>query len=189
MTIEYSTSPRLSWTYKFTPPMQAGQARVRLESMHQEAKEGLGISKVTVNGISLSGGAWISILLCLALNVWLLVTPSSSIARTLRWQAPMFRPIFSLFSISPTSQNFGNAIKTFWCGSLGIAHFVEIFACLNPLLRRYNVKNPVTRFVWVRFASPLFLCLCPSQALQILTSFGSYRWSAVKSVDSQSGNL
>lgn len=149
MTLEYSQNPRQSWTYKFTPPMQAGQARVRLEAMHREAKEGLGISEVQVNYLSLSGSAWISVALCLALNLWLLLTPSPSIAHTLRWQAPIIRPILSLLSLAPTPENVGDAIKAFWCGSLGLAHFVEIFACLNPLLRRYNVKHPLTRFLYV----------------------------------------
>ncbi|GAA5834323.1 hypothetical protein JCM3766R1_005184 [Sporobolomyces carnicolor] len=151
MTLEYSQNPRQSWTYKFTPPMQAGQARVRLEAMHREAKEGLGISEVQVNYLSLSGSAWISVALCLALNLWLLLTPSPSIAHTLRWQAPIIRPILSLLSLAPTPENVGDAIKAFWCGSLGLAHFVEIFACLNPLLRRYNVKHPLTRFLYMLF--------------------------------------
>ncbi|GAA5912489.1 DUF2470 domain-containing protein [Sporobolomyces salmoneus] len=147
MTLEYG-SPRQSWTYKFTPPMQTGQARVRLEEMHREAKEGLGISDVEIDRLSLSPQAWFSILLCLALNLWLILTPAPSIAHIIRWQSPMFRPIFSLFSIAPTSQNIGNSIKIFWCGLLGVAHFAEIFACLNPLLRRYNVKSPLTRFFY-----------------------------------------
>lgn len=151
MTIEYDQN--LSWTYKFTPPMQAGQARVRLEQMHREAKEGLGISDVVISQIHLSASAWLSLLLCLTLNVWLLVTPASSIAHTLRWQAPMLRPVLNLLSITPTLHNLGNAIKLFWVGSLGLAHFVEIFACLNPLLRRYNVKNPLTKFIYVGFLS------------------------------------
>ncbi|GAA5957056.1 hypothetical protein JCM3765_005392 [Sporobolomyces pararoseus] len=146
MTIGYDQN--LSWTCKFTPPMQAGQARVRLEQMHREAKEGLGISDVVISRVHLSASAWVSILLCLALNVWLLVTPASSIAHTLRWQAPMLRTFLQIFSTSPNPHNLGNAIKVFWIGALGIAHFVEIFAYLNPLLRRYNVKNPLVRVVY-----------------------------------------
>lgn len=150
MTVEYSENPRQSWTYKFEPPMQAGQARVRLESMHREAKGGLGISDVEINNFSLPVTVWVLTLLVLALDLWLVLTPSPSIARTLRWQQPLFRPILSFLGIRPDAQNLGDAIKLFCCGTLNLAHFIEIFACLNPLLRRYNVKHPLTRFLYVR---------------------------------------
>ncbi|GAA6022190.1 hypothetical protein JCM11491_002426 [Sporobolomyces phaffii] len=145
MTLAYSANPRESWTYKFSPPMLAGQARVRLEAMHREAKDGLGISDVVVDSVVLSPAAWLSVVLCLALNAWLVASTSASVAHVLRWQTPMFRPVLSALSIAPTARNLGTAAKVFWCGALNVAHFVELFACLNPLLRRYNVKHPLTR--------------------------------------------
>jgi hypothetical protein len=44
MVIEYGASNhRKTWRYKFEPPMYAGQARKRLEAMHQECRTGLGL--------------------------------------------------------------------------------------------------------------------------------------------------
>lgn len=44
MQIEYGKpGNRKTWTYKFQPPMYAGQARKRLEAMHQECRTGLGL--------------------------------------------------------------------------------------------------------------------------------------------------
>lgn len=44
MVIEYGPKEdRKEFTYKFSPPMYAGQARKRLEEMHQEARKGLGL--------------------------------------------------------------------------------------------------------------------------------------------------
>ncbi|GAA6058808.1 hypothetical protein JCM10212_001924 [Sporobolomyces blumeae] len=149
MSLEYGpASNRQKWTYKFQPEMEAGQARHRLESMHREAKEGLGISDVDLNRFFLAPSAWISLVVIVALFAWLTSTPAPSIAHTLRWQAPMFRPVLSALSIRPTPSTVGTSIKAFWLASLGIAHFVEIFVCLQPVLRRYNVKSPVVRALY-----------------------------------------
>jgi hypothetical protein len=44
MVIEYGPKEdRKEFTHKFNPPMYAGQARKRLEEMHQEARKGLGL--------------------------------------------------------------------------------------------------------------------------------------------------
>lgn len=44
MVVEYGPKDdRKEFTYKFNPPMYAGQARKRLEEMHQEARKGLGL--------------------------------------------------------------------------------------------------------------------------------------------------
>lgn len=149
MTIEYGRSSRSNWNHSFTPRMEAGQARVRLEQMHKQAKEGLGISDVTINSLHLSPSAWVSTGLCLALNLYLLLTPSPTISHTFRWMNPLIRPILNALSLKPTQEMLGDSIRLFWCGSLGLAHFVEIFACLNPLLRKYNVKSPLVRFLYV----------------------------------------
>ncbi|GAA5931962.1 DUF2470 domain-containing protein [Sporobolomyces koalae] len=149
MTLEYSHNPRQSWTYKFSPPMQAGQARVRLEQMHREAKEGLGISDVVIDSFSLQLAAWFSVLFVLAINLWLVLTPAPSIARILRWQAPVLRPILSQLSITPTPTHLGNASKVASIGFLMVTHFVEVFACLKPIMRRYNVTNPLTQFLYM----------------------------------------
>lgn len=51
MSIRYGPAhARREWKYEFKPPMYAGEARKRLEGMHQEARQGLGI-------VSLSNGA------------------------------------------------------------------------------------------------------------------------------------
>lgn len=162
MTIEYGRSSRSQWNHSFTPRMQAGQARVRLEQMHKEAKEGLEISDISINSLHLSSSAWISTALCLALNLYLLFTPSPTIAHTMRWMNPVIRPILNALSLRSSPEMLGDSIKLFWCGSLGLAHFVEIFACLNPLLRKYNVKSPLTRFLYVS-STFSFSRLCRSE--------------------------
>lgn len=44
MTLEYGPpGQRKEYTHKFSPPMYAGEARKRLEAMHQEARKGLGL--------------------------------------------------------------------------------------------------------------------------------------------------
>lgn len=44
MTLEYGPEgKRKEYVHKFEPPMYAGQARSRLEAMHREAREGLGL--------------------------------------------------------------------------------------------------------------------------------------------------
>lgn len=44
MKISYGPAKsRREWTHEFSPPMYAGEARKRLEAMHQDARKGLGI--------------------------------------------------------------------------------------------------------------------------------------------------
>ncbi|GAA5875973.1 hypothetical protein JCM1840_006237 [Sporobolomyces johnsonii] len=150
MTIEYGKAgQRKTWTYKFEPPMMAGQARVKLETMHREAKEGLGLSDVVLDRFSLSASAWISTILLLALELWLLLTPPSSLAYTLRWQAPVIKPVLSLLDVKPTPDAIGTAVKTFWLGVILVAHLVEVPLCAVPIMRRFNVKSPIARTCYI----------------------------------------
>ncbi|GAA5918998.1 hypothetical protein JCM1841_002683 [Sporobolomyces salmonicolor] len=150
MTLEYGKAgQRKTWTYKFEPPMMAGQARLRLEAMHREAKEGLGLSDVVVDRFSLPASAWMSTMLLLALELWLLLTPSFSLAHILRWQAPVIKPVLSLLGFKPTPDAIGTAVKTFWLSVILVAHLVEVPLCAVPIMRRFNVKNHFARTCYI----------------------------------------
>ncbi|GAA6057532.1 hypothetical protein JCM3770_000571 [Rhodotorula araucariae] len=139
---------RREYTHEFDPPMHAGEARKRLEEMHQEAKVQLGISDATIDSIPLSISALVSIVACSALSYFLLTVRPSALAAFLPWQARAFAPLVALLGFAPTADSAGRAIKAFWVGGLAIAHVAEAYACLPQYFTQYNVKRASLRWTW-----------------------------------------
>ncbi|BGP38787.1 hypothetical protein JCM10449v2_002724 [Rhodotorula kratochvilovae] len=145
---------RKEYVHAFDPPMHAGEARKRLEEMHQEAKVKLGISDATIDSIPLSIPALISIFACSALSYYLLTVRPASLSSFLPWQARAFAPLLSLLGYAQTADNAGRAIKAFWVGGLAVAHVAEAYACLPQYFMQYNVKSAAQRWTW-RFLTVL----------------------------------
>ncbi|BGO96979.1 hypothetical protein JCM10021v2_000618 [Rhodotorula toruloides] len=140
---------RKEWTYEFSPPMHAGEARKRLEAMHQEAKVALGISDVTIDRVILPIGAYGGALLCTALTAAILYASPSRLSSTLKYQSHiLFAPIVRALGLKDSPRNIGRAIQGFWLVALYGAHLAEALYCLPPHLKAYNVKNKAVRMTY-----------------------------------------
>ncbi|KAL8286554.1 hypothetical protein RQP46_004571 [Phenoliferia psychrophenolica] len=165
MTIEHGKAgQRKSWVYKFDPPMQAGQARKRLEEMHQDARKALGISNVRVNEFKLATSTWVILAVTTAVEVGVLACPPAVFAHWTPWGVKQVAKVLPYFDAAPTQTNLGNGLKAaltlFWV----VAHLFEIQATLLPLFRKYSTTSSSTR-----------------TAYMIATFFGGFPvWSAMK---------
>ncbi|GJN87576.1 hypothetical protein Rhopal_000530-T1 [Rhodotorula paludigena] len=149
MKIAYGpANKRREWTYEFDPPMHAGEARKRLEQMHQDAKVKLGITDAVVDRVILSGPAYVGLVGMLALTYFLITVSPARLASFLPWQGQLFAPLLSLAQLPATKAYQGRAIKTFWLALIYAAHVLEVPACLEPLLVAYNVKKPAVRWMY-----------------------------------------
>lgn len=180
MRIRYGPkAARKEFTYEFSPPMHAGEARKRLEEMHAQAKVKLGIvrrpspslrlapasgrltlahvqSDAVVSGLPLSVPAIVGTLGLTYLAFLLATARPERVASWVPWQARAFAPLVKLAGLDPDAPaNAGRAIQAFWLGTLYLSHLVEVFACLEPYFRQYNVESAPLRFAWVRRTSPL----------------------------------
>ncbi|GAA6000138.1 DUF2470 domain-containing protein [Rhodotorula paludigena] len=139
---------RREWTYEFDPPMHAGEARKRLEQMHQDAKVKLGITDAVVDRVVLSGPAYVGLVGMFALTYTLVTVSPARLAGFLPWQGQLFAPLLSAAKLPATKVYQGRAIKTFWLAFVYGAHVIEVRACLEPLLIAYNVKKPAVRWAY-----------------------------------------
>ncbi|TNY24567.1 hypothetical protein DMC30DRAFT_413174 [Rhodotorula diobovata] len=150
MRIRYGPkAARKEFTYEFSPPMHAGEARKRLEEMHAQAKVKLGISDAVVSGLPLSVPAIVGTLGLTYLAFLLATARPERVASWVPWQARAFAPLVKLAGLDPDAPaNAGRAIQAFWLGTLYLSHLVEVFACLEPYFRQYNVESAPLRFAW-----------------------------------------
>ncbi|GAA5934873.1 hypothetical protein JCM3775_001662 [Rhodotorula graminis] len=140
---------RDEFTYEFSPPMHAGEARKRLEEMHAQAKVQLGISDAVVSGLPLSVPAIVGTAGIVALYYFLITVRPERLAAWVPWQVSAFAPVVRLAGLDPNSPaNAGRAIKAFWLGLFFVVHAIEVPACLEPQIKRYNVESPLLRLAW-----------------------------------------
>ncbi|GAA5882687.1 hypothetical protein JCM3774_002813 [Rhodotorula dairenensis] len=152
MAIAYGPAhARRQWTYEFKPPMYAGEARKRLEAMHQDARNGLGISQVVLDRVVLTPGGLISAFVCTAVVLLFLVPAPETIASAFSFQAQYLSHLLRLVGVrNPFDpRTTGRVISLLWSGILVVAHVAETQFCLKPLLRTYNVKKPSVRFTYI----------------------------------------
>lgn len=171
MTIDHGpANRRKSWTMKFEPPMLAGQARKRLEQMHQDARAGLGLvrpykrarpkeeltwvplsqSEATIDHFSLGFGDKVTLLISILIWVALLVSPPSLLLSYIPWAANHVRTIISYLGIASSEDRVGHGIKLLLLGPLALIHTAEVFACLFPLMYRFNTSTSSVRTKYVR---------------------------------------
>ncbi|GAA5969930.1 hypothetical protein JCM11641_008088 [Rhodosporidiobolus odoratus] len=142
MTIEYGKAgTRQSKEIEFEPKMLAGEARGRLEKMHEEAKRKLGLSDVTLTGLNVSTSAYCSTALLIGFELWLLLLPSSRAGRIFSWHSALFNPLLRAFGVAATRENLGTTVKSWWLVFLLGLHAWEIPTSLWPSLRRYGIKG------------------------------------------------
>ncbi|KWU43355.1 hypothetical protein RHOSPDRAFT_35103 [Rhodotorula sp. JG-1b] len=151
MLISYGPAhARREWKYDFKPPMYAGEARKRLEGMHQEARQGLGISSVVIDRVVVTAGGILSTLVCTAVILLFLVPAPETIASAFSFQAQYLSHLLRFLGVPKPydPRTTGRVIAFLWSGILVGAHIAELRFCLRPLLRTYNVKKRSVRMVY-----------------------------------------
>ncbi|TKA58316.1 hypothetical protein B0A53_00054 [Rhodotorula sp. CCFEE 5036] len=151
MSISYGPAhARREWKYNFKPPMYAGEARKRLEGMHQEARKGLGISPVVIDRVVVTAGGILSTLVCTAVVLLFLVPAPETIASAFSFQAQYLSHLLRFLGVPKPfdPRTTGRVIAFLWSGILVGAHLAEVRFCLKPLLRTYNVKKRSVRMVY-----------------------------------------
>ncbi|KAM0754853.1 hypothetical protein T439DRAFT_321906 [Meredithblackwellia eburnea MCA 4105] len=152
MEIEYGRpGARKTFTHKFDPPMMAGQARVRLEQMHQEARKGLGISNVIINEFSLSYLAWFFFLVATSVEMFGVFCPTEQLASLVPRLSTPTAALLRYLNIAPTRFHVGLALKLFFLLGWAPAHLLEMSFTLVPLLKKYNCSNPDARYKYKLF--------------------------------------
>ncbi|GAA5975729.1 hypothetical protein JCM10908_005260 [Rhodotorula pacifica] len=152
MSITYGPAhARREWKYEFKPPMYAGEARKRLEAMHQEARKGLGISEVQINSLVLTPGGIISALVCTSVVLLFLLPKPETIASAFSLQAQYISHLLRCLGVrNPLDpRKTGRIISLVWSGVLVLAHVAEVHFCLKPLFRTYNVRKQSVRVAYM----------------------------------------
>ncbi|POY76842.1 hypothetical protein BMF94_0094 [Rhodotorula taiwanensis] len=152
MKISYGPAKsRREWTHEFSPPMYAGEARKRLEAMHQDARKGLGISPAEVDRVVVTVPALISLVVYSSVLLAFSVPRPETIASAFSFQAQYLSPLLASIGLKRAYEprTIGRVISLFWTGILLVAHVAEAFLCLPPLFRSYNVKSRSVQLAYV----------------------------------------
>ncbi|KAI5479066.1 integral membrane protein [Pseudohyphozyma bogoriensis] len=150
MVIEYGKpGKRQKYHYKFKPPMGPGQARKRLEEMHQEAKAGLDLSDITINTFNPDKSLLLTLLIGTAIQAWIAVVDPLFIAKHMpRLTGLLARTVLPSVGAAITWENAGTAAKLLVLVPWYFLHLIEVVTCLFPLFRRYNTKNGFVQIIY-----------------------------------------
>ncbi|ORY88777.1 hypothetical protein BCR35DRAFT_301106 [Leucosporidium creatinivorum] len=148
MVIEYGKEERKEFTYKFNPPMYAGQARKRLEEMHQEARKGLGLSEIVINRFDLGVYATTLTVGLLIIQLFFAVAPNDWVLRIVPWISPFLKLVLAAAGVEPTTDILAFGTKTVLLLPLVSAHVAEVFTSLEAQFRRFSTTDRKVRLYW-----------------------------------------
>ncbi|BGP54621.1 hypothetical protein JCM8202v2_002208 [Rhodotorula sphaerocarpa] len=151
MTIMYGPAhARREWKYEFKPPMYAGEARKRLEAMHQDARRGLGISPVEIDRVVIGFGGVVSVVVCTAVVLLFLLPPPAAVASAFAFQAQYMSVLLRALGVQRPADpdKTGRAISLLWSGVLLGAHVAEARFCTLPLFKTYSVRRRSVRVTY-----------------------------------------
>ncbi|KAK4050150.1 hypothetical protein OIV83_003721 [Microbotryomycetes sp. JL201] len=150
MTLQYGpVGNRQRKTYEFQPPLKAGEARKRLEEMHQTARNALGYSPVRINKFELDTSTTLSGLAGPILSLVLFMSADHTI---LKYLSLLKTPVVKMVALAGYSQPSQHSVAT-GLRLLAVVlfyglHFLEVQVQLAGLLKKYNVDDPEIRRKW-----------------------------------------
>ncbi|KAM0788144.1 hypothetical protein ACM66B_001309 [Microbotryomycetes sp. NB124-2] len=150
MTLQYGpVGNRQRKAYEFKPPLKAGEARKRLEEMHQEARTALGYSSIRLNKFDLDLQTILSGLAGPLLSLVLFMSADSSILRYLSLlKTPVVRALSLAGQTRPPQHVIANALRVLAVVLFYGLHMLEVRVQLAGMLRKYNVEDPDVRRKW-----------------------------------------
>ncbi|KAK4048594.1 hypothetical protein OIO90_005764 [Microbotryomycetes sp. JL221] len=150
MTIQYGpVGNRQRKVYEFKPPIKAGEARKRLEEMHQEARRALGLSEIRINKCDLKLNTLMSMLAGPLLSLVLFMSTDATVLQYGSLLKKLLSRILALAGRTRASQSeLATAIRLVSIVLFYSLHILEVNVQLAARLRKYNVDDPAVRKKW-----------------------------------------
>jgi hypothetical protein len=168
MVIAYGKA-RKQVSIEFNPPMLAGQARKRLEELHNESRTALGLvrtrsvsfrhraitysfavqSPIKINSIRLSKSTSIVLAVATILQVALVVSPGELLVTNMPWLATKATALLQYLDLNSATLSVGTVMKLLLVVPLQSAHLGEAILFLMPLMRKFNMTSPSVRLFYV----------------------------------------